>query len=135
MNDLTEKWKNKKLPQWKFYYVLYSGGIEPLLLNGENDFKNHSAVINSLIKEVLAPVPTYRELQSLESDKLAKNEGTEIIAELENEIKLLKTALKYSNKTAKVALDFIKSDVRYLNQVKLIKVMEEMINDTQRVLK
>lgn len=56
----------------------------------------------------------------------------EIVSELKDEIKLLKAALKYSNKTVMIALDFIKRDERYSNQVKLIKIMEEMINDTQR---
>lgn len=41
--ELTEDWKAGKLPQWKFYYIAYSGGVEPLLLNGENDFKNFFA--------------------------------------------------------------------------------------------
>lgn len=90
MTNLTDKWKAGELPQWRFYYVRYSGGVEPILLNGENDFNNHCRIINSLIKEVLAPVPTYEELQSLEADRPAKNEGEEIVAELKEENARLK---------------------------------------------
>ena len=78
MTDLTEKWKAGELPQWRFYYVLYSGGIEPILLNGENDFNNHCRIINSLIKEVLAPVPRYEELQDLKSECKSLSYGLDI---------------------------------------------------------
>lgn len=68
--ELTEYWKAGKLPQWKFYYVSYSGSVEPLLLNGENDFINHSRIINSLVKRILAPVPTYGEYKAMQ-DQIA----------------------------------------------------------------
>lgn len=64
--ELTADWKEGKLPQWKFYYVSYSGGIEPLLLNDENNFINHSLIVNPLIKSVLAPVPTYDEDKAMQ---------------------------------------------------------------------
>lgn len=59
----------------------------------------------------------------------------EKLQDLNDNIKLLKAALKYSNTTSKVALDFIKDDVRCSNQLKLIKVMEQMLIDTRKVLK
>ena len=64
--ELTENWKEEKLPQCKFYYVSYLGGIEPLLLNDENNFINHSLIVNPLIKSVLAPVPTYDEYKAMQ---------------------------------------------------------------------
>lgn len=63
--ELTAEWKAGKLPQWKFYYIAYDGGVEPLLLNGENDFINHCRIINSLVKRILAPVPTYDEYKAM----------------------------------------------------------------------
>lgn len=81
--ELTEDWKAGKLPQWKFYYIAYSGGVEPLLLNGENDFNNHCRIINSLVKKVLAPVPTYDEYKAMQ-DQIA--DTSKKVEELEDEI-------------------------------------------------
>ena len=71
--ELTADWKAGKLKQWKFYYVSYSGGVEPLLLNGENDFINHCRMINPFVKSILAPVPTYDEYKAMQ-DELAELE-------------------------------------------------------------
>lgn len=91
MTNLTEKWKAGELPLWKFYYVLYSGGVEPLLLNGVNDFCNHSHVINSLVNEVLAPVPSYEELQSLKEENARLNKKLEISVAALKEYATIKT--------------------------------------------
>lgn len=42
----------------------------------------------------LAPVPSYKELLALQSDSLAKNEGSEIVAELKAKVKQLKKDYK-----------------------------------------
>lgn len=125
--ELTEEWKAGELPQWKFYYVLYSGGIEPLLLNGENDFNNHCKIINSLIKEVLAPVPSYNEVQSLEADRLAKNEGEEIVSELKQENASLKGLLKEWVKAYPVVA--VTCDLKNFVKIK------ELLDKTNEVLK
>lgn len=141
MTDLTEKWKNKELKWHKSYYCKNKKGeIAIATLMGDDVL--YSAELGGTLNfgywEVLAECD-YEELQRLESDRLAKNEGVEIVAELKEEneslkdkINLLKAALKYSNTTAKVALDVIK---KYSNQFKLIKAMEEMLDNTQKVLK
>lgn len=41
------------------------------------------------------PVPSYDELQSLEANRLAKNEGEEIVSELKEENANLRELLKY----------------------------------------
>lgn len=100
--ELTEDWKAKKLPQWRFYYVFYSGGIEPLLLNGENDFINHSRIINHLIKKILAPVPSYDEYKAIQ-DELA--EHRHYCCCMENEVmRLDKAKLEEENKQLRALL-------------------------------
>lgn len=46
------------------------------------------------IEKVLAPVPSYNEVKILEADRLAKNEGEEIVSELKQENARLKELLK-----------------------------------------
>ena len=64
--ELTEQWKNDKLSGW--YYcereVLFNGLKEthPMFLH-----KMRETEYRSLIKEVLAPVPTYAEFKDLMS--------------------------------------------------------------------
>mgnify|MGYP006988966982 CR=1 FL=1 len=82
MTDLTELWKKGELPEGR-YYVENNNGIIGMLywseIAGWYD-----------IKEVKAKVPTYEEYQALLSDQLAKNEGAEIVAELNAKNKKLK---------------------------------------------
>lgn len=54
---------------------------------------------------------------------------------LYDDIKLLKSALKYSNTTAKVALDFIHKVTYGYDYTKLTSVIEEMLEDTGKTLK
>ena len=86
--ELTADWKAGKLPQWKFYYVSYSSGVEPLLLNGENDFINHSRIINPFVKSILAPVPTYDEYKAMQeriADQRAELESARWYQTVQNE--------------------------------------------------
>ena len=85
--ELTKEWKAGKLPQWKFYYVSYSGGVEPLLLNGENDFINHSRIINSLVKSILSPVPPYDEYKAMQYQIADANKKVENLGYLLKECK------------------------------------------------
>lgn len=72
--SLTDLWKKGEL-QEGFYYVKCSWNedveIRYIHNNSEDEWE-----------EIIAPVPTYEELQELESDRLAKIEGEEIVAEL-----------------------------------------------------
>lgn len=80
MTNLTERWKKGELPSG-FYYIRrgLSKRIDMSYLGG--------AFFEGNI-EVILPVPSYEEYQQLLSDQLAKNEGVEINAELENRINL-----------------------------------------------
>ncbi|MBO7714378.1 MAG: hypothetical protein J6S85_12455 [Methanobrevibacter sp.] len=92
--NLTELWKKGELPSrdddhlWLAYYIKHKDGY----IHADSLWRGQwgTADRNS-IEEILAPVPTYQEYLALESDSLAKNEGEEIIAELEAENEKLKT--------------------------------------------
>lgn len=90
MTDLTEQWEKGELELDKNYYLeLEDGTIEIQMFVGGFLCREDNEV-----KEVLAKVPTYSEYLALQSDSLAKNEGAEIIAELEEDNKKLKELLK-----------------------------------------
>lgn len=85
---LTEQWKKGELEIDHNYYLrLKNGRTEIQLFVGAFLMEEGNEV-----EEVLAEVPTYKEYQQLLSDQLAKQEGEEIIAELEHENLLLKVA-------------------------------------------
>lgn len=104
MTNLTEQWKQKKLPRRKDYYVRYNcyDRIMCSYLTKYNDFCDEGVV-----EEVLAEVPSYEEYQKLLSDQLAKNEGVEINAELEAENTKLKKWCEEFN-----ALDVAKENTK-----------------------
>ena len=96
MTDLTEQWKKGELPAGCYYIKLnYNDTI--IMADSWSDqtftLDDHEYGIDE-VKEVLAKVPTYSEYLALQSDSLAKNEGAEIIAELEEDNKKLKELLK-----------------------------------------
>ena len=74
--ELTEEWKNDKLSGW--YYcereVLFNGNtaIIPMFLH-----KMRETEYRSLIKEVLAPVPSYEEYKDFEQDNRCLKSGIE----------------------------------------------------------
>ena len=61
------------------------------------------------IEKVLAPVPSYNYVQSLEADRLAKNEGEEIVAKPKEENAKLKELLK----ECKDIIEWYKADCGY----------------------
>lgn len=99
MTDLTEQWQKGELPEG-WYYIKDENGViyaaENCLNYDSLSDKGYTAFYyaETEISEILAPVPTYREYLALQSDSLAKNEATEIIAELEAKVKKLKKDYK-----------------------------------------
>lgn len=91
MTNLTDKWKAGELGHGA-YYVRIEGVI--LIDFFEATKLKFVRFKESVIDEVLALVPSYEKLQKLESDSLAKKEGEEIIAELENELEKLKEDIR-----------------------------------------
>lgn len=79
MTDLTDKWKNGELKEG-YYYIKANRTISFVEIDyyhifGETQYWNGND--NEDVLEVLAPVPTYAELQELKSkrDKLAYDLG------------------------------------------------------------
>lgn len=132
MTELTEKWKKGKLEQG-WYYVRYKNNIIDI------DFAQSYCVgrfanIDVMkvffeddydIEEVLAPVPSYQELQRLESDSLAKNEGVEIVAELKEENARLKGLLKECKEFISERLDRLHGGKKY----GLLSMINEVLNE------
>lgn len=81
---LTEKWKKGELPEGDYYLDIGSDTIIDYWVCNHWNWTEY----DSRIKAVLCEVPTYDEYQQLLSDQLAKNEGVEINAELENRMNL-----------------------------------------------
>lgn len=130
MSDLTEQWKKRTLPNGVYYIKLIGGDILPAFCNTEHilkQFQTMKGIYDGADIEVLAPVPTYEELQSLEADRPAKNEGEEIVAELKEENTRLKELLKECQK-------FFEEE----NQRSLISCFEmkyELLTKIEEVLK
>ena len=88
MTDLTEQWKKGGLPDGTYWVMLdmfEDGYHERTTINISNG--EPTGWYKENVIEVLAKVPTYEEYQALLSDQLAKNEGVEINAELEERLK------------------------------------------------
>lgn len=97
--------------------------------------------------EVLAPVPTWEEYKKLEYandmfisqvantslDKKLVEQEQEIAVrkDLNDKVKLLKAALRYSNSTVKWVLPLIETAY----DARIVKVVEEMLNKTNEVLR
>jgi len=94
MTNLTEQLKKGKLKLGEHYYytTIFSPTVH--IQNFTRDVISFQD-FKETVAEVLAPVPSYEEYQSLLSDQLAKNEGVEINNELEERLK----------KTQKLELD------------------------------
>lgn len=96
MSDLTDKWKNKELKWHKSYYCKNKKGeIAIATLMGDDVLYSTElgGTLNFGYWQVLAECD-YEELQRLESDRLAKNEGVEIVAELKEENSRQKELIK-----------------------------------------
>jgi hypothetical protein len=92
MTDLTEQYQKGELPEG-WYYIKDENGViyaaENCLNYDSLSDKGYTAFYyaETEISEILAPVPTYSEYLALQSDSLAKDEGAEIVAELEKRLK------------------------------------------------
>lgn len=142
MNDLTEKWKAGELELGKKYWCKTSkGDLDIFEFHVENKgtpeewwcligryYVYNKAFHLNMIK-VLAEVPTYEELQSLESDRLAKKEGEEIIAELENENKKLKSQLAEHKDYCCCA----KNEVLVLENARLKELLKKCDNAFEKI--
>lgn len=88
--ELTEQWRNGTLPVGHYYCKLYYNGFKEKIQECVKSAYSLKSCIPMSCgcegEEVLAPVPTYKEYLKLESDSLAKQEGVELVAELENAI-------------------------------------------------
>lgn len=128
MTDLTEKGKAGEL-EAGWYYL--KDGKENIyidrLTEGKYRYFSITTVLNKQVIEILAPVPSYEELQSLEADRLAKNEGVEIVSELKAENAKLKDLLKQCIPAAEFAKD--KGLANMIN--KALSVTQTAGNDTQ----
>ena len=94
MTDLTEQWKKGELLEG-YYYVKDGENMIAEYLDGY--FYNDGLPMTSFsggVDKVLAKIPTYQEYLALQSDSLAKNEASEIIAELEAKVKKLRKDYK-----------------------------------------
>lgn len=138
--SLNDDWKAGKLKQNKDYYVKLTGGDVIVDYYCQQYDECHwpqglgfDNVPNIDVRAVIAPVPSYEELQRLESDRLAKIEGEEIIAELKSEIKQLKAKSKdqkHSNNKILIDKEVYESALRNSiclraeNEVLRLKVVE-----------
>lgn len=64
---------------------------------------------------------------------MTRKDDVMLIIELHKEVELLKTALQYSNSTAKLALSLIKT-IGPLDKSAIARDLEEMIEKTRKVL-
>lgn len=90
--QLTEQWKKGELLSGWYYVELIRGEHRiDLYINDKNEWIDCP---DEIIDKVLTQIPTYEEYQALLSDQLAKEEGEEIVAELEAENKKHKELLE-----------------------------------------
>lgn len=72
MTDLTELWKKGELPGGKYYTLVDGGSYENyIIIDFYNEYTDEFERHQLITKEVLAPVPTYKEYQA--SEKYIKN--------------------------------------------------------------
>lgn len=121
MTNLTEQWKKGKLPDG-FYWIEFEDG--EILLTTFSSMHGFiccdSLCDDENIKQILEEMPSYEEYQKLLSDQLAKNEGAEINAELEERLK----------KTQKLELDLRRENRKLKELLKDCKPFVELCNYT-----
>lgn len=98
MTDLTEQFNHGLLPDDRLYYYRFKGEPDVKITTQYGLYCEEAD--NKKEIEVIDFVPSYSEYLALQSDQLAKNEGVEINAELENSIK----DLKHRNENLRLAL-------------------------------
>lgn len=121
--SLTDDWKagqlHKRFEGPKLFYCETDDGIEVLKTNGYRKLQFLS-MGDRLFEpdddiKVLTPVPSYEELQRLESDRLAKIEGEEIIAELQSKNKHLSDLLANQDKEVESLRDLLRECLAHLS--------------------
>lgn len=96
---LTEQWREGTLPIGNYYIRVKEQGEEKIIdykIDGSAFFYDQNVLL-----EIVEPVPSYDEYQGLLSDQLAKNEATEINAELEHKMERLQEQLNEANEVIK----------------------------------
>ena len=94
MTDLTEQWKAGELPSG-YYYIIVKKEFSNRI-----DFYNSSATIwsynsNDVIKQVLAPVPSYQEYLESESHCAVYSEVNKSLKEENQQLKELLRECRY----------------------------------------
>lgn len=124
-NNLTEQWKRGELEEGEYYIKSNKGDIYiDICANGSFMFTNYRSV-----EEVLAPVPSYEEIQklqnSLEHEKVRATHYYKTLTKIEDENeKLEELLIDFTKriehyKEVKPDVGFIMFDLGYLaNQVK-----------------
>ena len=117
---LTEQWREGTLPRGA-YYVNRLGEVRIYLVTYENEKNTHE------IYEILAPVLSYEEYQTLIADQLSNDEGVEINAELEHKVEVLEKQLAIATKaledTQEKLLHVELSGLDYDNRHKMYDLM------------
>jgi hypothetical protein len=103
---LTEQYCNGTLPCGFYYFT-----------NGKEVYPIHHQQVKGItgVKgvEVVAEVPTYEEYLKLESDSLAKQEGVELVAELEQKVHILEELVREGNElNAKLVGEYLELEKR-----------------------
>ena len=126
MTALTEQWQKGELPNGIYYVELLDGDIMiaymykmrscKKIVYRVKTFKGY--ITKNQMKAVLYKVPTYEEYQALLSDKLAKNEGVEVNAELEKDLGIAHSTCDYIFNEKEKAVNDCKTLAQKLLQVK-----------------
>ena len=112
MTDLTEQWKKGELPCGWYYIKGGDGGVYPAENCPNYDYINDKVdnqfyYAEDEIEEILESVPNYNKYLALKSDQLAKEEGAEIVAELQAENEKLKELLKRCKGLMNITKDWV----------------------------
>ena len=127
MTNLTEKWNKGELPSG--YYYVYLKYLKMFDIAGRSTLSEILKIGNGDNVEVLAEVPSYKEYQKLLSDQLAKNEGEEINAELEDENTKLKELLKECKHIMSIEKDFASCHFEKDKLCKLLTKIDQVLGE------
>lgn len=134
MTNLTEQWNKDKLKDG-FYYVAIDEPFMPKKVEIIEFYKTgfETDMDSNYMHEVLSEVPSYEEYQKLLSDQLAKNEGVEINAELEERLKktqeLEQDFFAYQKMLNKADKDLNKYYLENTKLKELLKRIRKELND------
>ena len=124
MTDLTEQWKKGELPSG-YYYIIVKKEFSNRI-----DFYNSSATIwsynsNDVIKQVLAPVPSYEEYKRLKEVERKKGKLVNVNYKIKQENQQLKDII------SKMCMELVDHDddmsnglAEYFNQDLILEIYE-----------